>query len=538
MFISAPKTWNLLDRLFQLDLNKIYKRRKKTSRMVLEELESRWNPTNYMTSFVFDIPASVASLGVKAGMYSNTDSIYLDPNTNQFVTIPTAGASGSQLPLITLAIPGSYLTDQHFTLNIPYPATSGPGGGEFKGGELILFVGDVVNGLPISPNSKSVGAPTAAANPSTSVPPDNYAQIELTYIPPSGGSGAGLDIDSSSVDNVGFPFTITYPTTGPGSAGFPINPLGITLSQQNLYNSFNNLVDNGTIPQEFQQSSTFNQQQDQNNIQIIAPGDILSHNATAPIIHSVNQVATQTPGNLDANYNYFYVITAYSDNLIETYNLDTITGAVTTGSSGVRGETLLSNSFPSSILASGKSNQINFSPYLDPNTAGYNIYRFSTPDANFTPNGDTVYNLIAQIPKVQAESAKVSESFTTQNFLSGTKYISVTSNINSLENGMLISGPGIAPNSFIIEINPTGHPANTIKISTDTIGNGGGNLNNYTASTYQFLDTGSIPQAKQISTNSASSYGFNPLSEYYTEELLQFYGHYLAPNSFALTRTN
>ncbi|MFZ9794305.1 MAG: hypothetical protein ACO3F3_18420, partial [Gemmataceae bacterium] len=459
MFHSSSNRWNLLDRFFYLDASKIIGRKKKPFLLQLEHLESRWNPTNYMTSFVFDIPASVASLGVKAGMYSNTDSIYLDPNTNQFVNIPTAGSSGNQLPLITLAAPGSYQKDQQFTLNIPYPATTGPGGGEFKGGELILFVGDVVNGLPISPNSNSVGAPTAAANPSTNVPPDNYAQIELTYIP--SGSGAGLDIDSSSVDNVGFPFTLTYPTTGPGASGFPINPLGITLSQTNLYNSFNNLIDNGTIPQEFQQCSTFNQQQDQGNIQIIAPGDILSHNATAPVINAVQQVSTT--GNLQANYNYFYVITAYSDNLIESYNLDTATGTVTTGNSGVRGETLLSNSFPSSILASGKSNQINFSPYLDPNTAGYNIYRFSTPDANFTPNGDTVYNLIAQIPKDQL---------------------------------ILV------------------------------------------ANQYQFLDTGSIPQAKQISKNTVSSYGFNPLSEYYTEELLEFYGHYLEPNSFALTRTN
>lgn len=446
MSYLAPKAWNLLDRFFKLDFNKIYKRRKKTSRMVLEHLEPRWNPTNYMTSFVFDIPASVASLGVKAGMYSNKpDSIYLDPNTNKFATIPTAGPSGKQLPLFTLALPGSYQKDQQFTLNIPFPDTTGPGGGEFKGGELILFVGDVVNGLPITPGKNTVGAPTAAADPSNSFPQDNYAQIELTYIPP-GQSGEGLDIDSSSVDNVGFPFTITYPTTGPGSSGFPINPLGITLSQQNLYNSFNNLVDNGTIPQEFRQCSTFNQQQDQNNIQIIAPGDILSHNASAPIIHSVNQVPT--PGNLDANYNYFYVITAYSDNLIESYNLDTTTGVVTTGNSGVRGETLLSTYATASILASGKSNQINFSPYRDPNTAGYNIYRFSTTDANFTPNNDTVYNLIAQIPKDQAT---VSSAFHVLNFSGGAFSLTVTNGSN-LQKGMLISGPGIAPNTFILDI--------------------------------------------------------------------------------------
>ena len=527
MLQSSPKRWNLFDRFFYLDYNKVSGRRKKPFRMELEHLESRWNPTNYMTSFVFDIPASVASLGVKAGMYSNTDSIYLDPNTNQFVTIPTAGSSGNQLPLITLAAPGSYQKDQQFTLNIPYPATTGPGGGEFKGGELILFVGDVVNGLPISPNSNSVGAPTAAANPSTSVPPDNYAQIELTYIP--SGSGAGLDIDSSSVDNVGFPFTLTYPTTGPGASGFPINPLGITLSQTNLYNTFNNLIDNGIIPQEFQQCSTFNQQQDQGNIQIIAPGDILSHNATTPVINAVQQVSTT--GNLQANYNYFYVITAYSDNLIESYNLDTATGAVTTGNSGVRGETLLSNSFPSSILASGKSNQINFSPYLDPNTAGYNIYRFSTPDANFNPNGDTVYNLIAQIPKAQAST--VQSTFQISPFSAGSTSLTITSGIANLSKGMLVAGAGIAPNTFISQIDST-----TITISVPTIGNGGGNSNSYTGSTHQFVDTGSIPQAKQISTNTASSYGFNPLSEYYTDELLEFYGHYTQPNSFALTRTN
>lgn len=499
--------------------------------MALEHLEPRWNPTTgNMTTFQFDVPVSVANLGVQVGVYSNTDGIYLAGTLGQqtFQTIPSAPLTGSsELQLITLVSPGNYLNSQSVSLAIPYPANTFPNNGEFRGGELFVFVGNVVNGLPIAPGSNSVGAPTATANPSTNIAPNNYAQIELTYIPQ--GNGAGLDIDSSSVDNVGFPFTLTYPTSGLGSSSFPINPLGITLSQENLYSTFNTLVKNGTIPREFQQSSTFNQQQDSSNIQIVAPGDILSHNATAPIINSVNQVSTLGT-TLDANYNYFYVITAYSDNVIESYNLNTSTGAVTDGNSGVRGETLLSNFFNSGILASGKSNQINWSPYLDPNTVGYNIYRFSTPDSRFTPNSDTVYNLIAQIPN--NSSSSVSVPFSVHSFLTGATTLTPSST-NGLSVGMKISGVGIAPNTTIQAIGSNGQ----ITISIGTSGAGGGS-NSLTATSYQFLDTGSISQAKQISGSTASSYGFNPLSEYYTEELLEFFSHYLTPNSFALTRSN
>ena len=261
MALFAPRTWNLFERFFQLESKKNLPCRKKSSRMALEFLEPRWNPTADMTTFQFDVPASVANLGVQVGVYSNTDHIYLAGTLGQqtFQTIPSAQVTGSSehLQLITLVSPGTYQTSQSVSLAIPFPASTFPNNGEFRGGELIIFVGDVVNGLPITPGTNSVGAPTAAANPSTNIAPDNYAQIELTYIPQ--GSGAGLDIDSSSVDNVGFPFTLTYPTSGLGSTNFPINPLGITLSQNNLYSTFNTLVENGIIPQEFQQCSTFNQ---------------------------------------------------------------------------------------------------------------------------------------------------------------------------------------------------------------------------------------------------------------------------------------
>ncbi|NBY00981.1 MAG: hypothetical protein EBQ87_03220, partial [Planctomycetes bacterium] len=124
MTLFAPRTWNLFERFFQLDSKKNLPFRKKSTKMTLENLEARWNPTNDMTTFQFDIPASVANLGVQVGVYSNTDHIYLAGTLGQqtFQTIPSAPATGSaeQLQLITLVSPGSYQTSQSVSLAIPF----------------------------------------------------------------------------------------------------------------------------------------------------------------------------------------------------------------------------------------------------------------------------------------------------------------------------------------------------------------------------------------------------------------------------------
>lgn len=397
----------------------------RTFRPTFDRLEARETPAN-LTSLAFNIPQEVANLGVSMGLYSNKDGVYLDPTTHQFQSI--SSVSGSQLPLVPLAQAGSNNAPVTTIIDIPFPT------GNLTSGELFIFIGQVQTGLQVA--GGNVAAPKATPAPSTPTVIDNFAQFEFNYA--SSGPGAGLDIDISAVDSTGFPFTLVYPD----SAGlpFPLNPLGITLSQTNVRDGYMEAFAPGGVYEqfpEFLQGAQFAQQQTASSLQVAAPQDILSAE-TAPVLNTAVATANANSA-LPAGASYSYLITAFSDNVIAN-------------SGGVLGETVVSNLITVPNLPAGNGVALSWNAYLDPNTAGYNVYRYST-SGGAAPTAETTFNLVAQIPD---------------------------------------------------------------------------------PSTTTFTDLGAIPQAQQITPLTANGYGFNPLSEYYTSELIAFFDRFEQPNSFVL----
>lgn len=406
-------------------------RRATTTRLRFEPLESRVMLAD-LTTLHFNIPPETANLGVEAGLYSNTSKLYLDPTSHTFEQL--SGAMPT-VPLFSLAQratdAGKHTEPVQCELIIPAEK-------DVKSGELFIFVGEINEGLKVSDDG-TVAAPKAAPNPATIDVPDNFAQFEFNY--QKSGPGAGLDIDISAVDSTGFPFTLVYPASA--NLPFPINPLGITLDQADLNVGFREAFQEGgqySQYPEFAQCATFAQQQAPQSLQVVAPQDILAMDAAPPILNSVTPTA-DAQSRLAAGANYSYCITAFSDNVIAN-------------SGKVHGETLLSNVITVSNMADGTSNHLSWNQYHDPNTVGYNIYRYSSTDGH-SPTDSTTYSLIARA---------------------------------------------------------------------------------YGATTTTYVDQGAIPQAQQISADTHNSYGFNPLSEYYTRELQDFFAHYSAPNSFSIRR--
>lgn len=405
---------------------------------------------------VFNVPAATAALGLQIGVYSNTSEAYLDPTpvngTYDFASYSGLSSQTTKLPLITVAAPGS--SGGPVTLKVALDQ-------EVVSGELIMFVGGVNTGLPYSSTTTSVSTPKSATNPAVPVTPDTFAQFEFNFSALNApGDNPGLDIDISSVDSTGFPFALVYPQSGAGAVGYPLNPLGITVSHQGLHDNFAGFLANqgsvngSSVSDLFEQCATYVQQQDPSSLQVVAPGDILS-NGTIGITpgfqpasgRAIPPFATKanTSSTLAAGATYSYLVTAFSDNLID--------------GTQVYGETVPSVPITVTPLSAGQEIQITWTPYRDPNTTGYNVYRYASTDG-VAPTDTTLYNLVGSV------------------------------------SGML---PG-------------------------------------TGEYFTFTDAGRAPQATQISVATASPYGFNPLSEYYTQALKDFFKHYEAPNSFALNR--
>lgn len=403
------------------------------SRPSLETLETRLTPAT-LTTLAFNVPADVAALGVQLGLYgsvssaANASEVYLagSAGTYSFQPVPTppAGTTGT-LPLISLVAPGSYTQPQSISLPIP-------SGQAVYSGELFIFVGTVATGLVVVQDATTgvvtVAAPKGVPDPATGLTPDNFAQFEFTY------DGSNLDIDISAVDSTGYPFTLVYPSA---DVGFPRTSLGITLPQKDLVANFQSAFNTGGVyanyPQ-FQQSGLFNPQQ------VVAPQDILAEETGAPPILTKAAPLSDPDSHLQPGANYWYVVTAYSNHVIPN-------------SGGVLGETLASNAFSVANLAAGNSIQLTWNAYADPNTAGYNVYRYSATSSD-GPTSATAYHLVAHLP-----------------------------------------GPGVTT----------------------------------------WTDQGAVPQAQQIVPATASNYGFNPLSTYYTQALLDFFNHYRT-STFSLHR--
>lgn len=396
---------------------------------------------------VFNVPAATAALGLQIGVYSNTSKAYLAQQSDGsygFEPYSNLATKTTSLPLIKVTAPAA---GGPVTLKVALDR-------EVISGELIMFVGQVGTGLPYA--SSTVSTPQSAPSPATPVKPDTFAQFEFNF---SALTNPGLDIDISSVDSTGFPFALVYPQSGTGAVGYPLNPLGITVSHQGLHDNLAGFLANqgsvnGTsVSDLFGQCATYVQQQDSSSLQVVAPGDILANGTNGPTPGfttggtkiSPFTISTNAASTLAAGATYSYLVTAYSDNLID--------------GTQVRGETVPSVPITVSPLSAGQEIQITWTPYRDPNTAGYTIYRYASTDGT-APTDTTLYNLVGTV------------------------------------SGML--------------------PA--------------------TGDYFQFTDAGLAPQATQISVATASPYGFNPLSEYYTQALEDFFTHYEAPNSFAIQR--
>jgi hypothetical protein len=411
-------------------------RRAKTLRLGFEPLESRQllsvTPTiTAATTLAFDISDEAAQLGVYVGLYSNpvaasgTTGVYLSTADGDVATIASAASLGVLTP-ITMASQG---TVYHTQLKIPADT-------DFESAELFIFVGgDPSRALTISGSGSgaTVAAPNAAADPASSTVAYNFAQIEFNYQQQDDANGvAGLDLDTSAINSTGFPITIAYPDSA--NLPFTLSTLGITVSQTDLRDNFQAAFSEGgeysDLP-EFKQCATYAQIQNPADLQVIAPQSILSAETTAPILSSAS-AGTDPNGRLSADCDYYYLITAFSSNVIDN-------------SGGRLGETLVSDSksVTQATMTGNNCVQLNWTQYSDPNTVGYNIYRYSCTDAS--PGGSTPYSLIASV---------------------------------------------------------------------------------YGMSTTSYTDYGAVPQAQQISADASTGYGFNPLSEYYTQEIKEFFDYY------------
>lgn len=401
-------------------------------------------PPTPITTLNFNIPAEVANLGVQVGVYSSGDSqdlpYYLDASSGTFKSV-SGLFPGDAISLFNLTpAQSTYTSPVSYSLAIPTA-----NGANLVGGEIIIFVGPVNTGLVVNASSQ-IATPKAAVDPAVGQPGDLFSQIEFTYYvaDPAQHTVANLDLDTSAVDSTGFPLTLVYPNDV--DVSYPLTSLGITLDLADLNNNFVTAFSDGgaysnyTNYADFLQCATYAQMTSQPNLQVIAPQDILAAE-DAPQTNSV-VTAADSSSTLALNCNYYYRITAFSDNVID-------------GSDGVLGETKMSNrqNVTAQAMQSPSSNTLTWNAYCDPNTVGYNIYRYSSTDPT-APTHASAYNLVATVY----------------------------------------------------------------------------GINNTT-----YVDSGAIPQAKQISVDADNGYGFNPLSEYYTEELQTFFDYYKT-NTFYLYR--
>lgn len=372
-------------------------RRVRSRSLTLETLEQRLTPT----TIAFQIPESVANLGVQVGIFNASQ--FLDPSTRQYTNVASGQTS---VPLIPLTSPSITYSGSQW-VSIPLPA------GAFNSGEIIAFVGPVQVGVTIS--AGAITTPSVGSNPN-----DLFTQFEFSV-------GSAYDIDISFVDSVGVPLTATTPRTTTISA-IDLNQVGIAVAQADVYSQFQAAFPVGNpFAQCFAESFGPLDAQGVPTGEIIAPKDLLQIGDAPPTLLNATQGndGPATGNFLTAGQSYSYVITAASNNIIPNTTL--------------LGQSLASA--PISVVATGASPSIvlNWTAYTDPNTSGYNIYRSGAGSNSAT------YNLVGQV---------------------------VGANVTAFE------------------------------------------------------DKGFAPQAQTIVPATASNYGFNPLSTYFTPAIQSFFEYY------------
>ncbi len=326
------------------------------------ELERRITPST-LTTFQFQIPASVANMGVQLGLFGNapqaqgqstTEQEYLaepSPGVYAFQDIPTTGS----LSLITLANPSTTNT-LPITVSIPIPAQ------QLLAGAAVMFVGPN-KGIPIQSSASYstgfVAVPTTATNPN-----DVFSLFELTNTEPSAGQYS-LDVDISEVDQFGFTYTVTSSNAAP----YPLATVGTTPTRSTFFTQFKNTF--STSNTAFLESLALGQNSNGQQLRLVAPQTILgTFESAGPSLISAGAQGTGGNGGLTAGTAYYYLITAVSatGESMPSANLAYAGGIVNSTSSVV----LNWQPYTGIQNASGQNN-----PFISGSTAttGYNIYR-------------------------------------------------------------------------------------------------------------------------------------------------------------------
>ena len=191
--------------------------------------------------------------------------VYYDPNTQDYAV------AGTSSPF-DFKITGSGTVVQ-------MPNT------QITSGQIVIGIGSAPI---ITYSAQGVSTPTAATNPT------NYFGLFEYAI-----KAAGVNIDMSEVDQVGFPFTITTtpPANNPADAG-----VGINVTRSNMFSQYTQFIAaQGNAAAPFQQSLTYG-----NGYRLLAPQNSFPSPA-APVTKSPSYASG---GNLNTHLTYYYWVTA------------------------------------------------------------------------------------------------------------------------------------------------------------------------------------------------------------------------------------
>lgn len=170
-----------------------------------------------VTTLQFQIPAHVANQGVQFGFWgtdANGHPQYMKSDYT-FARVDSLPANTAQLPLIPLGQGHSYTTTQTFSIPVPNVQNVSSG--------LVFFVGPVTNGIAVNLDSNNDPVSVAAPTPGTSRA-DVYGFFELNNA--VGGGSSQLDVDVTTVDQFGMPFSVDFlqaDNTTPITTMYPYN---------------------------------------------------------------------------------------------------------------------------------------------------------------------------------------------------------------------------------------------------------------------------------------------------------------------------
>ena len=180
-------------------------RRRRPEAPSIERLESR--AVFSVTTLQFQIPAHVANQGVQFGFWGTGETSSPSPTSypqymksdHTFANLTTLPQNTKQLPLVSLCPSGTYTSTQ--TVSIPVPDVQNVSSG------LVFFVGTVTNGIALNLDSDGNVLSVSTPTPGTAGG-DTYGFFELNNT--LTGAGSQLDVDVTTVDQFGIPFSVDF----------------------------------------------------------------------------------------------------------------------------------------------------------------------------------------------------------------------------------------------------------------------------------------------------------------------------------------